>query len=520
MLADLKDFVSEQDEYSTTTSRAVEELKNKLTYKKVGVTNRKAFYATWNTQNHEERFQKSKGNCCFWHILGPAQKDGKDMPMLLYQRLLYNALQEYRCVWIKKSRGIGVTTYLLYWIAYCCLAKWQPGDRVCVAVGPRIDLAEDFISRFKNLFRRNFPEVYSELTKQQSTVAVLNGVKVEAFPSHHVDTMRGLDRVKFIMSDESDYYPPFQQREVRAVMEGYIGKPNSDPTIIICSTPRAPGGLLQEIELEKNSLYYRLFLTYEYGLEGDYPIYSKEQIELARKSPDFPREFEGKYLGQIGNVISPIAIDRCLSLGEEMAKTTPIDNWDISARYVMGIDAAWGGESKFSCVIARYVNGKVQIVYSKEMERPIFQDAINEIKRLVSKCHYGEGIQNIILDAGNVEVYTTLCQLYNQNPSLQYLKEQQHHAKKVNRPLEEYLFVTPVPFSTQHKNLLAHLKRIIEDTDSNGTAIVAIHPKFTELVTALRTSTATELDLDKSATVSDDTLDAARLALSYFRFKR
>ena len=35
--------------------------------------------------------------------------------------------------------------------------------------------------------------------------------------------MRGLDNVKFILSDETDYYPPFQQKEVRAVIEGYIG---------------------------------------------------------------------------------------------------------------------------------------------------------------------------------------------------------------------------------------------------------------------------------------------------------
>jgi hypothetical protein len=73
---------------------------------------------------------------------------------------------------------------------------------------------------------------------------------VEAFPSHHVDTMRGLTDVKFILSDESGYYPPFQQRDVRAVMEGYIGKPNSDPTIILVSTPKAPGDLMQQIDLE------------------------------------------------------------------------------------------------------------------------------------------------------------------------------------------------------------------------------------------------------------------------------
>ena len=65
---------------------------------------------------------------------------------------------------------------------------------------------------------------------------------MEAFPSHHVDTMRGLDNVRFIMSDESDHYPLFQQKELRAVMEGYIGKPNSNPTIVLVSTPKAPGG--------------------------------------------------------------------------------------------------------------------------------------------------------------------------------------------------------------------------------------------------------------------------------------
>jgi hypothetical protein len=73
----------------------------------------------------------------------------------------------------------------------------------------------------------------------------------KAFPPHHVDTIRGLTDVKFILSDESSYYPPFQQRDVRAVMEGYIGKPNSDPQIVLVSTPKAPGDLMQQIDLER-----------------------------------------------------------------------------------------------------------------------------------------------------------------------------------------------------------------------------------------------------------------------------
>jgi len=36
----------------------------------------------------------------------------------------------------------------------------------------------------------------------------------------------GLDHVKCILSDESDYYPKFQQQEHRAVCEDYIDKAN------------------------------------------------------------------------------------------------------------------------------------------------------------------------------------------------------------------------------------------------------------------------------------------------------
>jgi hypothetical protein len=159
-------------------------------------------------EQHKQQDLKTRSNCCFWHVIGLPQKDGHDMPVLPYQRTLYDSLQNHKHIWIKKSRGIGVTEFLLRYIAWSCFSRtatWIANSRVCIVTGPRIDLAEDLIARFKGLFWKNF----AQNDRTASTVAFLNGVKVEAFPSHHVDTMRGLDNVKFIMSDESDFYPPF-----------------------------------------------------------------------------------------------------------------------------------------------------------------------------------------------------------------------------------------------------------------------------------------------------------------------
>jgi hypothetical protein len=41
----------------------------------------------------------------------------------------------------------------------------------------------------------------------KETVIELNGVKIEAFPSYHLDSIRGLPNVSFILLDEADFFP-------------------------------------------------------------------------------------------------------------------------------------------------------------------------------------------------------------------------------------------------------------------------------------------------------------------------
>jgi hypothetical protein len=74
----------------------------------------------WNQQRHRAEDVKTIGDCCFNHVIGLPQKDNHDMPLLPYQRTLYDSLQDHKHIWIKKSRGIGITEFLLRYIAWCC----------------------------------------------------------------------------------------------------------------------------------------------------------------------------------------------------------------------------------------------------------------------------------------------------------------------------------------------------------------------------------------------------------------
>ena len=461
---------------------------------------------TWDRQQHKQEDIRTKGFCCFNHVIGLPQKDGHDMPLLPYQRTLYDSLQDYKHIWILKSRGIGVTEFLLRYIAWSCVFRQFPeNSRVCIVTGPRIDLAEDLIARFKGLFATNF----GANDRTQSTVAIVNGVKVEAFPSHHVDTMRGLDNVTFIYCDESDFFPPFQQREVRAVMKGYIGKPNPDPHIVVVSTPKAPGGLMHQIELESDSLYHKLGFDYAYGLEGPYPIYSLDQIQKAKQSPDFEREYNLKYLGLIGNVFHTKDIDAAIEKG----KNYNPDTVNTFSQKSVGLDPAWGS-SAFGIVVTQWVDNQIQIMHADEYERPDFDDMIGITLDICHRC--GISLRNgcqIFVDGANPEFIRSLKRQLGENPDY----EQEIDRIKKDFPGCDYtcnMLVVPVHFSNEHRQMLAHTKKLMEYNEG----MVAINPRFDKLITSLRTAVDKgEGVLDKEATSYDDILDAFRLALKFYQ---
>ena len=179
------------------------------------------------------------------------------------------------------------------------------------------------------------------------------------------------------------------------------------------------------------------------------------------------------------------------------------------------MDIGWGS-SATAIMISRFVNGKVQIIYSQEYSRPVFADIIDAIWRLKKKCN--GNLQNILMDASATELYTTLCNEFNQNPPQQYLRDKQAWCKKVNTYLENHLFVCPIPFNPQAKSMLNHTQRMIEETENDGTAMVGIHSQFEDLITSMRSTYAENDQLDKERTVHADTFDALRMNLSWYRW--
>ena len=236
--------------------------------------------------------------------------------MFDYERLLFNTLENHKHVWIKKATGLGITEFMLRYIAWLCIrddSLRRDGAQICIVTGPRIELAIGLIARLKGFFAEKLHVTFD--TKE--TVLELNGVHVEAYPSHHLDAMRGLPHVSFIFLDEADFFPPGQQQDARDVSERYIAK--SDPWIVMVSTPNSPDGLFEKIESEPEStcLYKRLFLDYTYGLSK---IYTEVEIEKAKRSPSFEREYNLKYLGKVGNVFHTLDIEAAICTQKKARK--------------------------------------------------------------------------------------------------------------------------------------------------------------------------------------------------------
>ena len=459
----------------------------------------------WDKDMHKMKDIKTKGNCCFNHIVGLPQKNGIEKPIFDYEKLLYDNLSvpdlnhdfKNKHLWVKKATGIGVTEFMLRMMAWLCTRNNSfQNSQMCIITGPNIDIAIKLIKRLKEIFEK------SNITFQnKETVLELNGCTIEAYPSNHLDSYRALENPKFILIDEADFFRKSEQDDVRDVSERYIGK--SDPYIVMVSTPNAPRGLFEKIEKEPENtcIYKRIKLDYTNGLDR---IYTSEEIEKAKKSPSFEREYNLKYLGLIGNVFHTQDIDNAI------CEYNP-DDWKTNSysRASMGIDCGFGS-SAFGIVVTRLVDNKIQIVFADEFERPDYNEMLVKIWDLDKNYH----VNNIYVDGANPEFIQSLKSKIGELSDPVYYNQyiEQYRKNKIN--IENCMKVVPVHFAREHRTMLTHCKMFLERGD------LQIDPRFDKLIISLRTAVENgEGVLDKPATSFDDVFDAFRLAMKYYEFQ-
>ncbi len=419
----------------------------------------------WDKEEHRQQAQTSNGNCCFNHIVGLPQKDKKEFPIFDYEKILYDALMissndfKDKHLWVKKATGLGVTEFMLRLMAWLCTKDKEHATRnnqqMCIVTGPNQDMAIKLIRRLKNIFETKLGLYF----QNKETVLELNGCTIEAYPSNHIDSFRSLDNPKFILLDEADFFRKGEQEDVRHESERYIGK--SDPYIVMVSTPNNPGGLFYQIEQEKEDtcLYKRLKMDYHYGLGK---IYTQEEIDKAKQSPGFDREYGLQYLGKIGNVFSSLVIDRAIELGEQFST----DNLEISQHTIKSVGVDFGfGSSKTAIVMTEMLpeSEKIRVVFSEEYDHANPQDIVNICFNLYRKYDNTW----FWVDGANRGSVIQMKVAFNEETDYEKFTQSPNTVR-----------VIPTNFNKEHKNMLSHLYSLMNKE------YLAIPKRFDKLIIA------------------------------------
>lgn len=402
--------------------------------------------------------------CCFNHYIGLPRKGGIAKPIFDYELDLYNALEKNDNVLIVKARGLGITEFFLRYFVWKSVRNNDYAGRTgALITGIRFETAIELIRRIRALFAP-FGIFFST---RENTVTI-NNVRFISFPAYNVDSLRSYTDFAFIFLDEAGFFPPKQQSLLREAVEGYRLK--SKPKIIWNSTPGEELGdvmdrIQDEIQQKDIGSPYKLIqLPYQVGVGK---IYDPQLIEHEKTMPYFPREYELKKAIGLGNILNEYQIQQCLDI-----KYDP-DRLVAMSPKVISIDPGYGS-SKFAICVSQFVDGRIQITYAQEFERPdpiVMERLILDLTRDYSLFSISQQ-QNgqIIIDGANIALVKYLKTMLGEYVNYDELKEEDL----------KYCKVRPINFGTQHRLLMSNMISLV----SKG--YVAIDPRFEDLILQLR----------------------------------
>lgn len=449
----------------------------------------------WDQEEHNKIFRKTVGQCCFNHLVGKPQKNNKEYDIFPFQKIIYDAIENYQNIWILKSRGIGATTFLIRYLAWKILSSSELDNKsIFIISGTREEHSAYIKQKLQELFEKKFPMLKLE---SKYTELWLKNTWIKAFPTKNIKDIRGYFEASYIWVDESDHMEQSIQDELFNAVGPYEEKSNCK--IILSSTANRPDGLMNSIEKDPNSKYKKLKLDYTYGLDL---IYDRAEIQRKKLDPEFPREYECQYLGKVGNLLLPSQIQNCISLGQEYSiDKIPVSLYTLKS---VGIDPGFSS-SGTGIVVSEHIKpehmkDKIRVIESHLIEKGDPNAIVNLCWDIYKRHNWMNTF--FFIDGSNRAMVNLLKIKWDE--SLNWESKQS---------FSDNIKIRPVNFSTEHKNMLSNLHAVI----SKG--YLAIEEQNTKLITSLRTAYANELDLDKKQSSYNDLLDALRLALKGYQIE-
>lgn len=492
----------------------------------------------WDPLEHQ-RAQKEKGEnwCCFNHLIGLPIKKGVEYPLFPYEYEYWQALFEpafenpdndprrWKHVWSKKAAGMGITEFIMRTMLYLafCWAVFFRGSEMAIMTGIRMTTAKDIMERMRGLLYRKL-KIFIDTN---SAWIKINGCKIVSYPAKTPQTLHGRENLSFIFMDEFDFFPESLHEFVLNAIERYFGK--SNPYVVLNSTAWKPNGLLEKIEKQDidKCNYKRIYMLWQKGYGY---IYTKQDIELAKHSDSWAREYEGEYRGLKGNLFPQYLLEYAASLSDILeirdkltgqairhvyrAKGEELTLEDVRTNYKylgsgyptsIGIDPAYNS-SNFAFVVTKYIDGLIYVVREVELQGPSHEEAIEVCKRLMYD-DYPSYHPKLYIDASGVSFIRTLKkEIMDQDLNYHNIK-QEDVIKSIDA--RNGMICCPIPFNKFGDRMNYHLKRLFE------LGLLRISPVLTPgLWISLQTASYDEdtQKFDKKVTAKNDCYDSFRLA--------
>jgi len=94
-------------------------------------------------KQHDEERQRHAARCCWNHTIGlPDNKPGLPQSLFPYEKLVIDAFEQHKHIWILKATGLGITELTNPYLCYLATRNNDlRGSQMCIVTGPRLELA-------------------------------------------------------------------------------------------------------------------------------------------------------------------------------------------------------------------------------------------------------------------------------------------------------------------------------------------------------------------------------------------